>query len=247
MVRVLAMRLIGRPVFLLGVGLLCSSTASAQQHEHVPSTHRLTSEGSLGVGWLVLPVTSVCTSGGCVRPDTSFLFHLTGFVHIHKNWAVGASGHFALFPTSNPPQSLTSAAVSRELSRAYMMLTAQARFYPLRQSAALPKQNQLNPYLGLDLGWALLTDRYKSPAVDTEGALRIGDPGYTVHSEGLASRLLLGSDWGLGGHFALGFEGQAGVLWFPQAETTPLEDQGTVTGLELSVSAALSFKAYLEL
>lgn len=170
-----------------------------------------------------------------------------GLVHLHKNWAVGAGGHFALFPTANPPPSVTGEAVSRDVSRAYMMLTAQARFYPLRHFASAPQRYQFAPYLGLDLGWALLTDRYKSPPVDKTGALRIGDPGYTLRTEGLVSRLLGGTDWGLGGPFALGFEGQAGVLWYPPAKTTPLEDQATVSGLQLSLSGTVSFKAYLEL
>jgi hypothetical protein len=209
--------------------------------------HELTSEGELGVGWLFLPTTEVCTSDGCVRPDTSFLFHLAARLHFHRRWAVGAGAHLALWPTAQPPSSTTQSAAERELSRAYTVITAEALYFPWRKRAKNPIPGAVDPFMGVDLGVALLTDRYQSPPSDPNGALRIGQPGTTIHTEGFIGRALIGADFGITRYLAVGLGVQGGALWFPPIETTSFGDSSTVSGAELVLSATLTVKAYLGL
>jgi hypothetical protein len=189
----------------------------------------------------------VCSSGGCVRPDTSFLFHALARVHFAGRWSVGAGAHFALFPTAHPPLSDEAEAAGRQLSRSYVALAAHALYYPFNTYEPSAHAHRFMPYLGAELGFALLSDRYRSPSIDEEGALRIGEPGMIVRSEGLLSCLLLGADFGISKPFVVGFAVQAGSLWFPEQPETSLHDPATVRGLEFLVSGAFHLKAYIDL
>ena len=182
-----------------------------------------------------------------MHSDSSFLFHLIARVHFHPHWAVGAGAYFGLWPTAHPELSDDAVSTDRSLSRSYLMLTGQLLYYPTRRAARAPRPGLYDYHFGLDAGMALLSDRYQSTAFDQQGALRIGEPGSTVRTEGLVARFLLGLDYGITEHLALGLGAQAGMIWFPAQKATVLGDPGTVVGAELVASGTVEFKAFLDL
>ncbi len=207
----------------------------------------MSTEANLGVGWLLLPGARVCSSGGCRTTDSSFLFHLLGRVHASTHWTVGAGAHFGLWPTTSPPLSESAASSERSVSRSYLALTAQLLYFPWRRQALIPRRKQIDLYLGLDTGFALLSDRYDSPDFDEGGALHIGEQGAVVRSEGFIARGLVGADLGLTEVLALGLSAQAGPLWFPGSRATPFGDPATLEGVSFFSSLTVEIKAYLDI
>ncbi len=225
-----------------------TAPASAQSAS-VPqsSPTKIATEGNLGLGWMGLPGAPICSSGGCITSDSSFLFHLKARVHFFNKWAVGAGADLALFPTSHPPLSREAESVGRKLSRSYLVATGHVLYFPWRPKARAPGPSRVDFYLGGDLGLALLSDRYRSPAFDDGGAIRIGEPGSIVRSEGLIGRGLVGGDLGLTSYLALGLGAQLGAVWFPEEESTTFEDPASLSGLAPWLSITIDFKVYLEL
>lgn len=194
-----------------------------------------------------MPWAAVCTTAECVRGDGSLVFHLLGLFHFHRHWAVGLGGHLALWPLAQPSLPDDATSTGREVSRDYYALTLEARYFPWRTRVGAPTPRTLEPYVGVDLGIALLSDRYHSPPFDASGAVRIGEPGYLLRNQGLLARALFGADWGLSRHLALGLTLRAGVVWFAERKITPLGDQSTVTGWNFIIEPTLNIKAYLDL
>jgi hypothetical protein len=101
--------------------------------------------------------------------------------------------------------------------------------------------------LGGDLGFALLSERYYSPPLDDNGAVRIGEPGSLLRNQGFIARGLLGADVGLTRALALGLSVRAGGVWFEPRKVTAFDDQATVTGWNFVITGALNFKVHFDL
>jgi hypothetical protein len=196
---------------------------------------------------MAMPWANVCSTVDCVRGDGSFTFHLLGLFHFHRHWALGLGGHFALWPTAQPTLSDQARAADRELSRDYYAITLELRYFPWRQTVGAPAPKTLHPYVGADLGFALLSDRYHSPPLDQSGAVRIGEPGFLLRNQGALARVVVGTDLGLSQHWALGLTLRSGAIWFAGPKSTTFGDQSTLSGWNFSLAATLSIKAYLNL
>lgn len=204
---------------------------------------RLT-EFEVGAGWWVLPLSQVCTRVECVPGDSSPSFHLLALAHISSRWALGAGGHFALLPTSRPAALDADAPTFREISRSYLWLEAEARWFPWRRDDQRAPSMQL--WFGASTGLVVLSDRYLTPLVDEIGPLRIGDRGLALSSSGLSLRPSVGVDWVLAGPWALGAQLRPGLIWFPEErKTTPFGDQATLEGVHASVAALVAAKVRL--
>ncbi|HXS16636.1 MAG TPA: hypothetical protein VN764_05590 [Polyangiaceae bacterium] len=232
---------------LLVGSVLGLSPDLAQAEPSNPHSGTKSTEAELGVGWLALPGAQVCSTAECVRGDGTFAFHFSGLFHFHERWAVGLGGDLGFWPTADPALSDDASASQRKLTRDYYTLSVEVRFFPWHTMASAPRPGRVTPYLGADLGFALLSDRYYSPPLDENGAVRIGEPGALLRNQGFIARAILGADVGLTRALALGLSVRAGGVWFEPRKVTAFDDQSTVTGWNFIVISTLNLKAHFDL
>jgi hypothetical protein len=231
----------------LACSIVSLSPCFAHAQQAQPGSRTKSTEAELGLGWLAMPWAQVCSTADCVRGDGTFLFHFSGLFHFHERWAVGLGGDLGFWPTAEPSLSDDASDSDRELSRDYYTLSIEGRFFPWRTMQGAPHPGRVIPYLGGDVGFALLSERYYSPPLDENGAVRIGEPGSLLRNQGFIARGFLGADIGLTRALALGLSVRAGGVWFEPRKFTPFNDQSTVAGWNFIVTSTLNFKVHFDL
>jgi hypothetical protein len=188
----------------------------------------------LGVGLLSLPAASVClTAIPCTKGDTSIELNFWQMYRANRLFAVGAGATVAIKPTND--KQTTDMAGTRDHSRSYFLVEAQARYYAIHTKP-------FEAWVGGTVGGIVLSDRY---SIDSSGPpltiAIIGPRASTLRTEGLSLGALVGLQWTIAPNWALG--GNIRYLrWFlPHTPaTTVFLDRATLTDQQSAVDLGIS-------
>jgi hypothetical protein len=156
-----------------------------------------------------------------------------------REWAIGAGGTFAPFPTSDPNAGATSG-LSRSHSRSYLTLGGEGRYFPFQT-------RWLQGWIGANAGGVIVGDRFTTNGVVAVPSL-LGDPTVTVSTEGFSLGVQAGLDYIITDRLVVGFAFRGDWWLLPKQkafsdETScdPIGDCPTLTGSVAAFEASLTF------
>jgi hypothetical protein len=235
----------GSAILLIAIAALVPTRVAIAQEEkpeHSSILDRPHTVAELEVGIIALPNVPISPAyqggqtpfGAVGNGDATLQTGLHLIYRATREWAIGAGAVFSPIPTTDknyggsgtPP-------LQRSHSRSYLLLGAEARYYPLRS-------RWFEAWFGLTGGLVIIADRFSTDSGPMVPAI-LGDNTTSVGTEGFAAGVQAGGDYLITDQWALGLTlrgdqwilpGQQSFLSFLGRKTScdPIGDCATLSG-----------------
>jgi hypothetical protein len=210
------------PLFAAVVVLATAEVASAQEasHEHPSLLDRPHTVAELELGIIALPNVPISSAyqggatpiGAVGNGDATVQTGIHLLYRATREWAFGAGALLSPLPTSDTSYGVASG-LSRTHSRSYLLLGAEARYFPLRS-------RWFEGWFGLTGGVVAVADRFTTNGTPPVPSI-LGTSTVTVGTEGFAIGVQAGADYLITDQWVLGLALRADQ-WILPSQESPL-------------------------
>lgn len=178
---------------------------------------------SLELGVVALPTAPISQAnrggdtplGSFGNGDATLQTGLHLLFRANRDFAFGAGAMFAPKPTSDTQYEAASGGITRTHSRSYMILGAEARYFPIRY-------RWFEGWVGLSSGVVIIADRFATQGPDVPTILGVRQ--YTIRTEGFTLGVQAGADYIVTDNWVVGVALRADRWVLPSATNNPRSD-----------------------
>jgi hypothetical protein len=204
-------------VVVFATGRVASAQESSQEHPSLLDRPHTVAELEMGIIALPnVPISSAYQGGstplGAVgNGDATVQIGVHLLYRATRDWAFGAGALTSPLPTSDTSYGAATGGISRTHARSYLLLGAEARYFPLRS-------RWFEGWFGLTGGIVVVADRFTTNGTPPVPSI-LGTSTVTVGTEGFAIGVQAGADYLITDQWVLGLALRADQWILPSQQS----------------------------